>query len=186
MALINRPPRGKEVELKLKDSQFADIYIGILLGMGLRNNEEIGKKVGYSGIGVRNRRNGVNALLISAVEKFVKHEIEVSRKQVEHVAAAEFQAKLGERSGQVLANLDDALKSRDAIRADRAALKITDKLLPRSNARGEKAAPGPAPVVYNVRVKSLQVVQQFVQGQPITLPDQEKLITVTSQTGDSC
>lgn len=185
MALINRPPRGKEVELKLKESQFADVYIGILLGMGLRNNEEIGKKVGYSGIGVRNRRNGVNAVLISAVEKFVKHEIEVSRKNIEVVAATEFQAKLGERAGQVLANLDDQLKSRDSVRADRATLKITDKLLPRANARGDKPAPGPAPVVYNVRVKSLQVVQQFVQGQPITLPDQEKLLNVTPQAGES-
>lgn len=184
MALINRPPRGKEVELKLKDSQFADVYIGILLGMGLRNNEEIGKKVGYSGIGVRNRRNGVNAVLISAVEKFVKHEIEVSRKNIEVVAATEFQNKLGERAGQVLSNLDDALKSRDAVRADRAALKITDKLLPRSNARGEKPAPGPAPNVYHVRVKSLQVVQQFMTGEPITLPDQEKLVNVTPQPGE--
>lgn len=178
MALINRPPRGKEVELKLKDSQKADVHIGILLGLGLRNNEEIGRKIGYSAKGVQNRRNGVNALLIAAVEQMVKHEIDVSRRTVEKIAAEDLKKALGERAGKVVANLDEALDARDSTRRDRATFKVASALIPRNG--GGKGGDSPTQSsVYNVSIGSLIAVQQSVQGKPITIPDIAKIVDVT-------
>lgn len=176
--------REKEKPLKLKDSQMADLKIGVLLGLGLRNNATIGAKIGYSESGVKNRRKGVNALFIAEIESTVKHEIDVNRKIAERVAAEDLKKELGEFAGQVLANHDEALRSLDPARKDRATKVVSSYLIPRSriSGPGKPDSTDPPPAVYHVRIGSLNVLQQHAQGAPITLPDIAKTLDVPGVT----
>lgn len=176
--------REKEKPLKLKDSQMADLKIGVLLGLGLRNNATIGAKIGYSESGVKNRRKGVNAIFIAEIESTVKHEVDVNRKAAERVAAEDLKKALGERSGKVVRNFDEALDSPDELRKDRATKTLAHHLIPRVrvSGTGKPESTDPPPAVYHVRIGSLNVLQQHAQGAPITLPDIAKTIDIPATT----
>lgn len=161
--------------LKLKDSQRADLHIAVLLGLGMRSNEEIGRKIGYSGQGVAHRRKGVNAVLIGEIENLVKHELAVDRRRVEEVHAEELKAKLGERAGKVLSNIDDGLEDRyDKARRDKATTTVLSHLLPRGRGKGDEGS-APPPNVMKVSIGAIQVIHSHVREEPITVPDRARL-----------
>lgn len=171
--------REKEKSLKLKDSQMADLKIGILLGLGLKNNATIGAKIGYSESGVKNRRKGVNQTFIAEVESTVKHEVDVNRKIAEKVAAEDLKKAIGERSGKLVRNVDEALDSPDELRKDRMTKVTLSHLMPRTRVGGPKPeSTDPPPNVYNVRIGALNVLQQYHEGAPITIPDIAKTLDI--------
>jgi hypothetical protein len=173
------PIKQKEKPLKLTKAQEADINIAILRGLGTRSVEEISRKVGYSPQGVRHREKGPNEMLMIEIAQIIKHERNTQRHQIEEVTANQLREKIGEQAGKIVANIQDGLEDADVqFRSKFASRLAKDVLLQPLRGAGARK-PGDSdetPTVYNVSIKSMQVVHSHVKGEAITVPDRQKAI----------
>jgi hypothetical protein len=179
------PIKQKEKPLKLTKAQEADINIAILRGLGTRSVEEISRKVGYSPQGVRHREKGPNEMLMIEIAQIIKHELNTQRHLVAEATAANLREKLGERAPKLLGNIDQGLEAGDVMdRAKFAKGIVKDLVLGPQRAPGgrKQGDGGEPPTVYNVSIKSMQVVHSHVKGEAITVPDRQKAIDAAQPT----